>query len=325
LKSQKVVETTVRALTYALGGLFILAGVGKAWYLTEFLQTVAALTHLSQSNSQLLALALVICEIAGGAALLARFKLTATSILFCGLIAVFLWMLSLATLEGKEIDCNCFGIFNIRLSDRAELILDIILFNLFALLALLSSQVMPMSRNNKFSFAVLAFLLAYVEYSIFSPIFSHAERRNTANLIPAVSYSDAHHQAFASQKLKNRLMFLVRFSDFNCPPCFESFILLCDSLRARLTDDGQHRLIILFQQDDFADPSNPARLHHWLKANDLRFPVLIIPDSVFKQTTISKSSVAVVNPANETLFLRQLPLEKQEEYQHVLELLMQRS
>jgi len=136
--AQPFLRGTELVLRIALGIVFIVAGLGKIFVLGEFAGTISGITYLSPDASIALAAVLMAVEILGGIALIARFMVVPVSVLFCLLLAVFLWVLASAVIQGREIQCHCFGLLNIALSNRAEIVLDIILFNLFVLLGILS-------------------------------------------------------------------------------------------------------------------------------------------------------------------------------------------
>ena len=232
-------------------------------------------------------------------------------------------MLSSAIVQGKEIDCSCFGILSISLSNRAELILDVVLFNLFALLALLSStKQRGSSTNQKIWWALAALVVIYLQYSLIAFLSKNNDQGHTVNISPAVLYAEVHNQEFASQKSRNRLLFLMSFVDFNCPPCFEDFITLCDIMRARFPNEGPKGVLVLFKEDEIANPDDPTRLYRWADANELPFPILIAPDSLFQDIRFTKSGAAVINSWGKVLFFNVLPM-GQERQQTVLQLLQE--
>ncbi len=215
----------VTFLSVVLGLVFLVAGAAKIPMFDQFAGTVASITYVSFELARIIALIVLAVELLGGLALLFRYKVMFVSVLFCALVGIFLWVLSSALVQGKEIDCHCFGILSIGLSNRAELILDLVIFNLFALLALLTStKQRGSSANQKVWWAVTALVVIYLQYSLVTLLSENRDSRQTRNITPALLYAETHNREFASQKPKNRLLFLLSFADFNCPPCFEDFI-----------------------------------------------------------------------------------------------------
>jgi hypothetical protein len=302
-------EKLVLILSAALGMFFIIAGIGKIFSFGAFASTVSEITYLAQSTSTVLAVAVIAIEILGGVGLFLRYKTTLLSILFCILIALFLWVLSMAIIQGKEIECQCFGILNIGLSNRAALIVDLVLFNLFALLALISSvRKSPPTLSQKVWLAVTLAAVFYLQYSAFAPMLKERNLERNLNLQPVLSLLKTHHSDFASNEGENRLLFLLYFPDFNCPPCFDEFMTLADILQTRFPNGQSKRLLALFKPDAIADPADPTRLHRWAEANKLFFPTLIAHDSLFQQANFFKSAVAVISPSERILFSEVLPM-----------------
>jgi hypothetical protein len=310
----------VKSISLLLGGLFVVAGLGKVFALAPFALTISALTHLSAAEAKLLAMLVVVLELSGGIALLLRFRVVIVSILFCGLLGFFIRLLLVAVLEGRAIDCNCFGILNVGLSNRGEIVLDLVLVNLLILLLILVFQSRGRAEQGRSWWVIGLTLVIAVEYSLFSPLLKQGAARQESNVLSAISYAETRSPAFASCNGNRRLLFLLRFADFNCPPCFESFIDLADSLRMRLKEGDQHCVLALFAADDVANPANPFRLHRWAQSNEFPFPMVIVPDTLFSQNGIFRSSVAVIGFSNVLLLQKQFPL-REGERQIVLGLL----
>jgi len=86
---------------------------------------------------------------------------------------------------------------------------------------------------------------------------------------------------YIDRSLPNRkssvVVFVIRFSDFGCEPCLNSFLDLCDSLRARKVRKGRGRVEIFFTRDDTPEAYQETTMRQWLRGNGVEFPAHIIP------------------------------------------------
>ncbi|MBI3578323.1 MAG: DoxX family protein [Ignavibacteriales bacterium] len=301
--------------------MFLVVGAAKIPALHQFTETITSITHLSFRTAEIIAVFIILIELLGGIALLFRFKVALVSSSFCIVISIFLWVLLSAILRDKEIQCNCFGILNVAFSNRTEFILDMLLFNLFALLALLSmKQPRTYSTNRRTYMIVSAAVVAYLQYSLVAFANKHIEPRGAPDVSFTVEYAENHNQSFASHKFGNRLLFLLSFSDFNCPPCFDDFQSFCDKLKMLFPKGHANGVLAIFKSDDMIKPDDPARLNHWAKANDFSFPLVIAPDSIFSKIPFKKSCIMVVDSFGNSVFSEIFPMGS-EKHQTILHLL----
>lgn len=322
----KEINTTktniVRWLSVALGLVFLTAGIAKLLAFHQFAETIADIIRFSFGTAKAIAFIVILIETLGGIALLFRFRVATVSLLFCFLISIFIWVLFSAILQGKEIQCNCFGILSVAFSNRTEFILDLFLFNLFVVLVLLSMKQPRVDSTNQKTYLIVSILaVIYLQYSLVAFANRGAEPRRSLNISFAVAYAENHNQSFASYKSGTRLLFLLSFSDFNCPPCFDDFQAFCDKLKTFLPKERNDRILAIFKPDDMVKLHDPARLYHWAKANDFSFPLLVAPDSIFSKITFKKSCITVIDSSGNNIFSEIFPMgpEKHQTIVHLLQ------
>jgi len=106
----KVLKVVQILLRLALGGIFIYAGYVKLrdpWQL--FAAGVASYEILPMSAVEFVARTLPWFEVALGVVLISGFFFRTSSTIVCGMLAVFFTLIVRAWLQGKEINCGCFG------------------------------------------------------------------------------------------------------------------------------------------------------------------------------------------------------------------------
>ena len=119
----------VLAVSLAMGGIFIYAGIDKIRDPLQFADSIAAFAILPAVFISLIALALPPFEIACGLLLLGPWTRRIGALAITLLSAVFFTALASALLRGLTLDCGCFGTgAPSRPRMWLELVLDMALF-----------------------------------------------------------------------------------------------------------------------------------------------------------------------------------------------------
>ena len=302
----------VRFLSITLGVLFLAAGLAKLFVLDAFASTIAGIVFIPIQAGIILA-AIVICvEAAGAIALLVNFQVRLVSLLFCLVVAVFLWVLSSAIIQGTEITCNCFGILGIHLTNRQELLLDFALFNAFGLLAYAAhgmedpSPAEHRGRGRTFTIALVV-VLAVLELSLAKYVLDRGRYLSPEDSAIALRHVESMDSLFAARSNTTRALLLVRFRDMNCPPCSDDFFHLVDSLRSRVGVNS-HRVAALVAMEPSLMANSPKMLERWIEANGFRFPVFVMPEAVSDSISLAKSTAVVIGARDRILFSERFPM-----------------
>lgn len=291
-----------------LGCIFILSGIGKIPLWMSFVETISLLTKSSATISTILAILVVVFEIGGGIALFKRYRLPLVSILFSLFLGVLILVLVYALVQQKNFLCHCFGIFDIGLSQFGEIVLDVILLNTFVLLILLSVK-----RQSRVGFTgvVLFLIVAWGEFSVVSPLQRFSNKPAETDVVMTTSFVEQYIPEFALLNKQKRVIFLLNYADFSCPPCFDSFAALADSLELLMSGHDRYRIAGVFREDETIRAVGQQRLMHWKEVNGFDFPVVVAPDSLFQRMNNGKSA-ALVSEENNVLFFARFPLSRQE-------------
>jgi hypothetical protein len=105
---------------------------------------------------------------------------------------------------------------------------------------------------------------------------------------------------------QDRHIVLLRLTDFNCPPCFEDFVGYSHQAQ-QFYDSSQdmYRIVGLVEQS--GPIINSTSLHAWSAANEIQFPLFLVPDSVFAQFNFTKSCVVLQRPLGTLRFVYKFP------------------
>jgi hypothetical protein len=303
--------TNIIVLT--LGIFFAVTGIAKVFVVSSSAGTIHSFTILSPSTAYVLAIGIIAVEILFGISFILRYRVAVASFALCFLMAIFMWVLAVAVLRGQEIVCHCFGILNINLSNRIELTIDMVLFNVLAIIGFVHMKKKPHTEQIGFKKRLPAILtlivVLYLEVGLVYPAYRKETGNIAVNLSPIYPLLWKENPNFMQQSIAgDRLIFAMRFSDFNCPLCFDDFISLSDSIDRGLTDSQRQRVIAVFCQDDLADPANPGRLKRWADRNGILYPIVIAPDSIFERTGVQKSTMIVLDERGNLLLSREIPV-----------------
>jgi uncharacterized membrane protein YphA (DoxX/SURF4 family) len=128
-----------RILHLAFGGVFVYAGVMKAWNPRVFLDDVRSFALLPDPYAALVAMFLPWLEIFAGLAVITGVMRKGGLLVLNGSLLVFLAAIGIAWVRGTDIRCGCFGGSGEATSNYVELIVrDLALLTLGAWLALQS-------------------------------------------------------------------------------------------------------------------------------------------------------------------------------------------
>lgn len=106
----------------------------------------------------------------------------------------------------------------------------------------------------------------------------------------------------------NKLIFLLNFTDFNCPLCFEDFNKLNEILQILLSEkEAQNVLLILTSEEDQVKYSM-KRIELWKKANNINFKTVFCKNSIFKDFNYNHPSSLVINSKKEIIFFQEIPM-----------------
>lgn len=299
----------VRSLHTVLGSLFLIGGLGKVFLFVPFAETIARILQMQGIAAGVAAGFIVLTQLSAGVALAARYKTVLAGVLLFLITCVFIWILSVAIMQGREIQCHCFGILGLQLSNRWEMIQDLSLLNLLAMVVIVSVRRKPDQPNgNPVLTLVLIILFLIVEYAVLGEFLAHPKNGRAVQSDAAVLNAETLSPGFANFRNGNRLLLLLEFSDFNCPPCFDDFMILCEKVKERFPFADSSRYFLMFRRGVVGDPGDSSRLNQWLRANGLNFPAGIGPDSLFERQRFEKSCVLVISPSGRLLFSEILPI-----------------
>lgn len=128
-----------RILHLAFGGVFVYAGVMKAWNPMVFLDDVRSFALLPDPYAALVAMFLPWLEIFAGLAVITGVMRKGGLLVLNGSLLVFLAAIGIAWVRGTDVRCGCFGGSSEATSNYVELIVrDLALLTLGAWLALQS-------------------------------------------------------------------------------------------------------------------------------------------------------------------------------------------
>lgn len=320
-------QTFVTIVATLLGLFFVLEAVGKALSFDAVESSVSMMTYVSPAFARIFSVSTIVLGLGAGIALMLRFRIKLVSILLFLVAAAHIWLWSAAIVGAKAIPKSWIGLAASGLSIQAVLLTYLFILNVCALLALISSPTVRVSPRGSLKAKLLlvasTILIAYMQLSFFLPIMSDSNRNTQLDLTPALSFADKSCPGFSSTAQSNKLLFLVRFSDFNCPPCFEDFITLSDSLADRFGNEARNRIAALFDVSDLPANYDSLWLSRWVESSGITFCAKLAPDALFTESGLTKSISAVVGAGGTVLFFGELPLGT-EAHSDVLKLLAAR-
>lgn len=72
--------------------------------------------------------------------------------------------------------------------------------------------------------------------------------------------------------------------------------------------DNCGKVAALFREDEIANREDDSRLRRWANASGVKYPIAILPDSLFDKVGIRRSSVVVVSADGQLLYQGEIPI-----------------
>jgi uncharacterized membrane protein (UPF0136 family) len=294
------------------GGIFLVAGGAKAFAFMGFVQSVGTLLHTGTVIPFIAAVVVTTVEVSAGAALLLTSRVRPATTALAILSGIFLWFLYPAVALNHPVVCNCFGILPFSLSNKMELLLDVALFNLFSLTAILwhrPTNPRPSSYGSMVFTGVIVIIVASMEAGLVHVVLSTPEGSSDSRFVfPALAFAESHAPLYAANAAQPRMLMLLDFPDFSCHLCFEDFLNLSDSLNALPILAREVRVVALLRQEGSQHLVGGNRLQRWSQETGLSYPVFFVPDSLLPRPTYHKSMVVIFNGQKQILFRADVPM-----------------
>jgi hypothetical protein len=296
----------VFSISFVLGTIFIISGIGKILSFQGFIETIISITHYPRTITMILGLVIIGFELAGGFALICHYRIKLFILLFIIVIGLFIFVLTNVIVAHKNVICHCFGLFDFGLSNYHELLFDVLLLDILVFYGIVHSSTETFLKERKFFAALVLAVILFAEYSVLQPLSKLQNEGGGTNVREIVSFLETQTKDFPSVDNRVTLIVLINFTDLSCPPCFGSFIMLTDLLRKR--SSNRIHAIGIMKEDDLMNRAAPQRLTHWKDANNIDIPMVIAPDSLFWKMHNEKSAVLLLDSRSRILFLKTLPL-----------------
>jgi hypothetical protein len=317
-----LLNTGIPTLATGIGCIFAGTGLARIVSITAFLETVRAITGMPEPLGSSFAVIVVLLEIVCGTALFLRKHMRIASIALATLVSLFIAFLFSALLHDTTTPCMCFGILGISMSIPLQLALDFVLLDALACIALASgSKGLLFNRlepSRAASLLAAGIMLLYVQTELVSAAYHRSSSEQGTVLSQVLLHIHSRIPSYTSAG-DPRLLFLLRFQDFNCPPCYDDFLLLSDALHVALPHQTLTRVLAIVGTIDPSDTRMLRRLERWRAGAGLSFPVLAVQDSLLQSAGILKSTVAVIRGSGQSVFQGTLPIGR-EARQRVLRL-----
>ena len=296
-----------------IGAIFVASSLGKIFDFAIFVTTIQNVTSLPNIICRLLAAFVIVAEFLGGGFLFVpKYRFLGLSILII-LLSIFITILFGTILAGTEIDCRCFGSWGIHFSNRVELAIDIAMIDLlsmFIIVQLINRCPPIFSRVRlKKNVIVLGTVILVIEAIILTTLgVKHSENQSIRSIMSVIKYLDENNSYHGGKQSHSTFIFMLYYGDFNCPPCLDDFLSLCDSLKKPLQLNHANAVAVIHKDSSVAFLRDSIRILKWSEANSITFPVILGPDSLFKQLHIPKSTVILLDEQNKIVFFHVIPI-----------------
>jgi hypothetical protein len=295
-----------------LGTILCVSGTSKLFVMSEFSGTVGRIFQCSGTRAWTLALGLVAVEGLLGVGLLLARQIHLLAGAACGLFGLFLWVLSDALTHGREILCHCFGVLPLRFSNQVEFVVDLALFNASAFLALGHDSIRRFwaaaagARKSALILAAAGILAG--QGVLLSRALSIVNRGDALNLPALVRFAEVETDQFTRETRGKRLLLVIELHDFNCLPCFEDFLGMCDAIQSNSSIVEERRVALVIRQPGGGGSASPEMLKAWARETGVTFAVAVLPESAAAELGIRKSFGVVISEDGAEVLKHEMPI-----------------
>jgi uncharacterized membrane protein YphA (DoxX/SURF4 family) len=286
--------------------LFAVAGISKLFILQSFSETVKQLLQVAEPQSTLIAFLLIGTEIVCGAGLILNKYIRSCTIVLGLLTTTFLFVLARAVISQHTFVCNCFGVLPVSFSNSTEFLLNFVILDLLCVQYFLSMKTgTHYFIGKKRTVIALTIVILFGQFTAGAYIMNKDVPADTLDLQTINTYLSSQNPYFRSGT-ENRHIVLIRISDFTCPACFTDFLSYSQFMQQYYySARDAYRIVGLVDQS--GPISDTLALRAWSNANDVRFPLLLVPAETFAQFTVKKSCVVLQRPYGSVRFVYTFP------------------
>lgn len=116
---------------------------------------------------------------------------------------------------------------------------------------------------------------------------------------------------------ENFLAIVIYFENLGCMPCLNSLRELSESLQRNQTRPEYKNVMLLVARTQDTYALQRRKLEAWCAANDLRFPLYLIPSDSLKHDLIGRTSAVLVDSTGQVELCEPFPLSP-EVSEHIL-------
>lgn len=304
-KIENTWNVIAKILQQGVGVFLAITAISTGIEFSLFVRLLQQTLHTSAGIAHGMGIVILVLEFGSGVALFLQKFPRLGSFTSLGVLGFLMLLHFLRTVTQRATEYHTIGFLHVFLSDSAILLLFLLACDVLIVCA-------PRFRRNAtvpslgvilITVVVLVFfnVLLIKEYNRFSSQFTR-QSDNSASLLERLFPSLALNE-------HSSVLFLLHYSDFNCPPCLESVLELSYRLVSVLPPQDSSRVFAFMSEDRVM--FNQERVEHWKKANEFPFRVTFVPESIFVQFQREKSSIVVLQHKKVT-YERKVPLTQDE-------------
>jgi uncharacterized membrane protein YphA (DoxX/SURF4 family) len=294
-------------LRLLLGGVLLTAGIAKSFVVPEFAGAVREILNIPQDLAGVAAIGAIVIESLVGAGLILSRHVRWFALAACALFGLFLWVLGAILVEGREVPCYCFGLLPLRLSNQAEVLLDVLFLNAACMLVLTSGRA-PMTGRSRTVSVLAAGGMLFSQVILMRAVFAGGIEREKSEMPVLVRFAETEAQGFTKNDPRSRLLLVVDLHDFTCSPCFEDFLAFCDIVRKTAAPLTDGRVVLLIRHRGGRGEPSPGVLKAWARETNVSFAVAVVPESVAAAAGVGRSAGILVSREGHEIVRHEFPM-----------------
>lgn len=161
---------------------------------------------------------------------------------------------------------------------------------------------------------------AFLAGAAIAVLWMWAERGHTLTGEPGVARSEKGHSVedyvrlqrpefMKGTQARHGIVFVIDPADFGCPPCYEDFERLLETLIVLTEPEASKRILLLIRQgvgDAWRDSTTVRR---WADIQGFSVPLQVVSDATYRSFGVGKTRAIVVNSSIQSVLAKEIPME----------------
>jgi len=302
-KNMKIYLVKVKNIGAIVAGSFsIITLLFKLWAFQEYYLIFEKFLSFIEGDFVILfTIVITLFEFVSAIFLILRRKLVLFSIIQIVIYLFYIGIILTEKMTGRLLSSQFMRILDMPLELNAQIVFTLVLLNILFMVFFLEY----VGKESKFNFiqvSISFMLIIYFQYSLLNIFYNNnSTKEDLSKELVSILY--AKHLINYNH---NYLLYVLSLNDFNCPLCYDDFILA-----VRFYDNKKdYKKIFAINSYGERDNNIEKRLSKWAKRNKLNGEIILLNDETDEIAEYIKSNLMIISKGGNINKIIEFPLEE---------------